>query len=117
PVELRRINDSMKDATGKDWSSRSLMTCYDEAGRAFGWSERKPEPGSMRDGDWLIGWGCASAIYPTHVGAAAARVQLTADGHARVQIAAHEIGTGVMTVVAQMAAERLEIPLDQVEIQ
>jgi xanthine dehydrogenase YagR molybdenum-binding subunit len=117
PIELRRVNDSTKDATGKEWSSRSLMRCYDEAAQAFGWSKRSAEPGSMRDGDWLIGWGCASAFYPTHIGAATARVQFSADGRAKVQLAAHEIGTGVMTVVAQMAAERLGIPLDHVQVE
>ena len=117
PVELRRVNDSMTDATGKAWSSRSLMKCFDQASSAFGWSKRSIEPGSMRDGDWLIGWGCASAVYPTHIGAATARVQFNADGRANVQLAAHEIGTGVMTVVAQMAAERLGIPLDQVTVE
>jgi xanthine dehydrogenase YagR molybdenum-binding subunit len=117
PVELRRINDSMTDATGKQWSSRSLMKCYDEAAHRFGWSERTPQPGSMRDGDWLIGWGCASAVYPTHVGAATARVRLMANGEARVQIAAHEIGTGTYTVIGQMAAERLGIPLSSVQVE
>jgi xanthine dehydrogenase YagR molybdenum-binding subunit len=117
PIELRRVNDSMKDATGKEWSSRSLMKCYDQAAQAFGWSKRSAKPGSMRDGDWLIGWGCASAVYPTHIGAGTARVQLTSDGRARVQIAAHEIGTGVMTVVGQMAAEHLGIPLDAVQVE
>jgi xanthine dehydrogenase YagR molybdenum-binding subunit len=117
PVELRRVNDSMTDATGKQWSSRSLMKCYDQASAAFGWSKRSAEPGSMRDGDWLIGWGCASAVYPTHIGAATARVQFNADGRANVQLAAHEIGTGIMTVVAQMAAERLGVPLDQVTVE
>jgi len=117
PVELRRINDSMKDATGKEWSSRSLMQCYDQAAERFGWGQRSAQPGSMRDGDWLIGWGCASAVYPTHLGAAAARVQLQANGKAHVLIAAHEIGTGVRTVVAQMAAERLGIPLAAVTIE
>ena len=110
PVEFRRINDSMVDATGKHWSSRSLMKCYDEAAAKFGWSKRSAEPGSMRDGDWLIGWGCASAVYPTHIGAATARVKLNSDGRAVVQVAAHEIGTGVMTVAGQMAANRLGIP-------
>ena len=117
PVELRRVNDSMKDATGKPWSSRSLMKCYDEAAAAFGWSKRSAEPGSMREGDWLIGWGCASAMYPTHIGAAAARVQLSSDGHARVQIAAHEIGVGIYTVLAQIAAEHLGIDVANVTVE
>jgi xanthine dehydrogenase YagR molybdenum-binding subunit len=117
PVELRRTNDSASDATGKQWSSRSLMKCYDEASERFGWSKRTPEPGSMRDVDWLIGWGCATAVYPTHVGAATARVLLTANGKARVQIAAHDLGTGAYTVIGQMAAEQLGIPLSAVSVE
>jgi xanthine dehydrogenase YagR molybdenum-binding subunit len=117
PIELRRVNDSMTDATGKPWSSRSLMKCYDEAAATFGWAKRSAQPGSMRDGDWLIGWGCASAIYPTHVGAATARVNLLADGKATVLIAAHEIGTGVRTVIAQMAAERLGIKVADITVE
>lgn len=117
PVELRRINDSKVDATGKPWSSRSLMTCYDQAAERFGWAQRSAEPGSMRDGDWLVGWGCASAMYPTHVGAAAARVRLQATGHALVQIAAHDLGTGAYTVIGQMAAERLSLPLSAVDVE
>ncbi len=117
PVELRRVNDSMKDGTGKPWSSRSLMRCYDQAAEAFGWAKRDAKPGSMKDGDWLVGWGCASAVYPTHVGAASARVRLEASGHASVQVAAHDIGTGAYTVIAQAAAERLGVPLSAVEVQ
>jgi xanthine dehydrogenase YagR molybdenum-binding subunit len=117
PVEFRRVNDSMQDATGKPWSSRSLMQCYDEASKAFDWSRRSAQPGSMRDGDWLIGWGCASAMYPTHVGTATAHVRLLATGETRVQIAAHDLGTGAYTVIAQMAAERLGVPLSAVTVE
>jgi len=118
PVELRRVNDTMVDSvTGKRWSSRSLMKCYDQAAEAFGWKQRDPRPGSMRDGDWLIGWGCATAVYPTHIGAATARVRLRSDGSVRVQTAAHEIGNGVYTVLAQLAAERLGVPLASVTVE
>jgi xanthine dehydrogenase YagR molybdenum-binding subunit len=117
PVELRRINDSSTDATGKQWSSRSLIKCYDQAAERFGWANRSAQPGSMRDGDWLIGWGCATAVYPTHVGAAAARVRLQANGTANVQIAAHDLGTGAYTVIGQMAAETLGIPLTSVTVE
>ena len=81
PVELRRINDTTTDPIeGKPYSSRSLMKCYDEAAAAFGWKRREPRRGSMRDGQWLIGWGCATAVYPTHVGAVTARVRLLPNG-------------------------------------
>jgi len=112
PVEFRRINDTMTDpVSGKPYSSRSLMQCYAQAGDAFGWKQRNAQPGSMRDGDWLIGWGCATALYPTHVATATARVRLTSDGKVRVQTAAHEIGNGAYTVIGQMAAEQLGVPL------
>jgi xanthine dehydrogenase YagR molybdenum-binding subunit len=93
------------------------MKCYDQAADKFGWSKRERKPGSMRDGDWLIGWGCASAVYPTHLGAATARVQLQANGKAQVLIAAHEIGTGVRTVVAQIGAEHLGIRMSDITVE
>jgi xanthine dehydrogenase YagR molybdenum-binding subunit len=118
PVEFRRINDTMTSPIGgKPYSSRSLMQCYDQAAAAFGWTDRKPQPGSMRDSDWLIGFGCASAFYPTHVAPAAARIRLMANGDVRVQTAAHEIGNGVYTVLAQMAAERLGVELASVSVE
>lgn len=118
PVELRRVNDTMTEPIkGLPYTSRSLMQCYDQAAAAFGWSKRNPAVGSMRQGDWLIGYGCATAVYPTNMGAAAARVRLAADGGARVQTAAHEIGTGACTVIAQMAAERLGVGVEAVTVE
>jgi xanthine dehydrogenase YagR molybdenum-binding subunit len=118
PVEFRRVNDTMKSPIDdKPYSSRSLMQCYDQAADAFGWKKRDARPGAMRDGDWLVGWGCATALYPTHIGPAAARVRLMPNGDVRVQIAAHEIGNGVYTVLGQMAAERLGIDLSSVTVE
>jgi xanthine dehydrogenase YagR molybdenum-binding subunit len=118
PIEFRRINDTMTSPIGgKPYSSRSLMQCYDQAAAAFGWKNRTPQPRSMRDGDWLVGFGCATALYPTHIGAAAARTRLMANGDVRVQTAAHEIGNGVYTVLAQIAAERLGAKLDSVTVE
>ena len=118
PVEFRRINDTAKSPIdGKPYSSRSLMTCYDQAADAFGWKERNPAPGSMRDGEWLVGFGCATALYPTHIGPAAARIRMKPNGDVHVQIAAHEIGNGVYTVLGQMAAERLGVDLASVTVE
>ncbi len=118
PVELRRINDTQTDpATGLKFSSRSLMKCFDVAAKRFGWADRRPAPMSHRDGDWLVGWGCASAAYPANIGAGAARVILETNGIATVKIAAHDLGTGSHTIIAQVAAERLGVTLDQVVVQ
>ena len=117
PVELRRVNDTMREPIkGLPFTSRSLMPCFDRAAEAFGWSKRDARPGSMRDGDWLVGWGCATSAYPTQMAAAAARVSLFPDGTARVETAGHEIGNGLYTVLAQTAAERLGLPIGKVSV-
>jgi xanthine dehydrogenase YagR molybdenum-binding subunit len=117
PIELRRINDTQTDPVdGLPFSSRSLMQCFDQAAGQFGWRARNPIPGSMSDGDWLVGFGCATACYPSNVGPAAARVSVTADGKATVGIAGHEIGTGAYTVVAITAARSLGITVADVTV-
>jgi xanthine dehydrogenase YagR molybdenum-binding subunit len=117
PIELRRVNDTTKEPIkGNAYTSRSLMACFDEGAKAFGWAKRNPEPKSMGDGDWLIGYGCATACYPTQMAPAAARVRLQSDGRVRVQIAGHEIGNGAYTVIAQAAAERLGVAVEKVSV-
>lgn len=117
PVELRRINDTASEPIGgKPYTSRGLMACFDAAAEAFGWSQRSTAPRSMSDGDWLIGYGCASTCYPTQMAPSAARVRLQRDGRTRVEIAGHEVGTGAYTVIAQAAAERLGVPLEKVTV-
>jgi xanthine dehydrogenase YagR molybdenum-binding subunit len=65
PIELRRVNDTQTEPIkGLPYTSRALMPCFDQAADAFDWKGRDPRPGSTRDGDWLIGWGCASSAYP-----------------------------------------------------
>lgn len=118
PVELRRINDTdCEPIKGLPYTSRALMPCFDAAAAAFGWHRRDPRPGSMREGDWDIGWGCAATTYPTHVAPAAVRVALSPEGRARVQSAAHDIGTGAYTVAALTAADQLGVALESVSVE
>src|SRR5450631_1469864 len=117
PIELRRINDTTREPiNGKPYTSRSLMACFDEGAKAFGWANRKSQPKSMSDGDWLIGYGCATTCYPTQMAPAAARVRLQRDGRTRVEIAGHEIGNGAYTVIGQAAAEKLGVPVEKVSV-
>ncbi len=117
PVELRRVNDTdIEPIGGLPYTSRSLMECFDAASAAFGWGDRTAEPGSMRDGDWLVGWGCAAAFYPAYAGHSAARVRLSADGRVHVSSAAHELGQGTYSMMAQVAAERLGVPIERVTV-
>jgi xanthine dehydrogenase YagR molybdenum-binding subunit len=118
PIELRRLNDTQTDPVdGKPFSSRSLMKCFDAAAARFGWAKRDPRPGSMRDGGWLIGWGCATSCYPSNIGPAAARLSLSPKGKATIQMAGHEIGTGASTVVAITVADRLGLNISDVTVE
>jgi xanthine dehydrogenase YagR molybdenum-binding subunit len=116
PVELRRRIEPEKDPTsGTAFSSRHLVEAYRTGAERFGWSQRPAAPGTRREGEWLIGMGCATATYPYYrMPGGAARIRLTADGRAVVQMASHEMGMGTATVQAQHAAERLGLPLDRV---
>jgi xanthine dehydrogenase YagR molybdenum-binding subunit len=116
PIELRRRIEPEKDPTsGAAFSSRNLVEAYRRGAERFGWDRRPGAPRSRRDGEWLIGMGCATATYPYYrMPGGAARIRLTADGRAIVQMASHEMGMGTATVQAQHAAERLGLPLDRV---
>ena len=117
PVELRRVNDTQTDpVSGHPFSSRSLMKCYDRAADKFGWRDRNPQPGSMRDGDWLIGWGCATSTYASNIGPAAARLSLSPAGKASVEMAGHELGTGAYTVAAITVANGLGLKIENVRV-
>jgi xanthine dehydrogenase YagR molybdenum-binding subunit len=118
PLELRLRNYADTDPeTGKPWSSKSLKECYAVAAKAFGWSKRNPKPRSMRDGDELIGWGMATATYPAHMFPASAVAILRADGTALVRAGSQDIGTGTYTVMSQVAAETLGLPVDKVRFE
>jgi len=115
PIELRRRNEpDIDEGDNRPFSSRSLMACYDEGARRFGWSRRTPEPRSMRDGRLQIGWGVASATYPALQNPASARVRLLADGTAEVEAAASDMGPGTYTSMTQIAAESLGLPMERV---
>ncbi len=116
PIELRLRNEPDKDpTTGAAFSSRHLVQAYRSGAERFGWGRRQA-PGSRREGQWLVGLGCATATYPYYrMPGGAARVTLRSDGRAKVEIAAHEMGMGTATAQVQIAAERLGLSMHDVE--
>ena len=118
PIELRIRNEPATDPTsGQPFSSRHLVQAYRMGATRFGWDNRDSRPGARREGEWLIGMGCATAIYPyNRFPGGAARITLTKNGHATVEVAAHEMGMGTATAQTQVTAERLGLPLEQVTV-
>lgn len=121
PLALRLKNYAEKDPeSGHPWSSKSLRECYRVASEKFGWKKRIAKPGSMRDGNVMIGYGMATATYPTNRQKASAIVYLTEQNgkvHALVQTATQDIGTGTYTVMTQVAADALGLPVEQVRFE
>ncbi|MGI8437036.1 MAG: xanthine dehydrogenase family protein molybdopterin-binding subunit [Chthoniobacterales bacterium] len=118
PVQLRMINHAEKHPT-KDvpFSAKFLLDCYRQGAEKFGWAQRKAEPKSMKDGEMLVGWGMATATYPAHKWAAAAKAILQADGSATVQCATHDLGTGAYTAFTQISSEQLGVPFERVKFE
>ena len=115
PLELRLrcYSDRDQDA-GLPYSSKKLRECYRQGAEAFGWDKRNPEPRSMRDSSELVGFGMATGVWEALQMTMAARIVLTANGHAEVTCATSDIGTGTHTIMAQVAAELLGLPLENV---
>jgi xanthine dehydrogenase YagR molybdenum-binding subunit len=118
PVQLRLTNYAEKEPE-KDipWSSKSLRECYRIGAERFGWARRTPEPGSMRLGRTLVGWGMATAAYPANRKGAKASAAINADGSVLVRSGTHDLGTGTYTVMAQIAADALGVSVSRVRFE
>jgi xanthine dehydrogenase YagR molybdenum-binding subunit len=116
PIALRIRNEPEQDpTTGRPHSSRHLVEAYRKGAERFGWSKRNSQPRMRREGEWLVGMGCATATYPYHrMPGGAARITLSKEGRARVEIAAHEMGMGTSTAQTQVIAARLGLPMEYV---
>jgi xanthine dehydrogenase YagR molybdenum-binding subunit len=118
PIELRIRNEPSEDPEKYiPFSSRHLIACMQEGARRFGWDKRNPKPGQMHDGRWLMGMGMAAATRGNPLQLSKANVRLDADGTATVRMAMTDIGTGTYTILAQIAAEMLGLPMDRVRVE
>jgi xanthine dehydrogenase YagR molybdenum-binding subunit len=115
PLELRLINYSDKNQIeDRRYSSKQLRECYRQGAEKFGWSNRSPQPRSMRDGNELVGWGMATGIWEAMQMPASAKAVLTANGNVEIASATADIGPGTYTWMTQLAAEMLGVPIENV---
>jgi xanthine dehydrogenase YagR molybdenum-binding subunit len=115
PIELRLRNEpEAHPESGLPFSSRNLVACLREGAERFGWSGRDPAPAARRDGPWLVGTGVAASTYPSFRRPAQATARALEDGTFLVRIAAADIGTGARTVLTQLAADALDVPVERV---
>jgi xanthine dehydrogenase YagR molybdenum-binding subunit len=117
PIELRIRNEPEKDpSSGLPFSARHLVDAWRAGAERFGW-DRRAAPGTLREGEWLIGTGCASATYPyARFPGGGARIRLDKTGHATVEVPANDMGMGTSTTQTIITAERLGLPLERVTV-
>ncbi|MER7011786.1 xanthine dehydrogenase family protein molybdopterin-binding subunit [Saccharopolyspora sp. NPDC000359] len=113
PIELRRRNSSIAPP-GKDlqWSSKHLDECFQIGAERFGWAQRSPR--GREDGDWLVGMGVATAMFPALRFPATVEITLRADGSAVISTSGADPGTGLLTVLALVGAESLAVPVERI---
>jgi xanthine dehydrogenase YagR molybdenum-binding subunit len=117
PVELRLRNDTQTDPEHHlPFASRHLAECLREGAVRFGWSQRITKPANMADGRWLIGFGVASATRGDVLRSATARARLMPDDRLVVELAMTDIGTGTYTILTQIAADAMEMPVERVTV-
>jgi xanthine dehydrogenase YagR molybdenum-binding subunit len=118
PIELRIRNEPEVDPERNvPYSERRVVECLREGARRFKWERRQQQPGTVRDGRWLVGFGVAAAIRVHPQAPVKVRVRLAPDGTCIVSSDMTDIGTGTYTILAQVAAERLGLPVDQVRVE
>jgi xanthine dehydrogenase YagR molybdenum-binding subunit len=114
PIDLRLRNYAEVDPeSGKEWSSKSLRECYAAGAEHFGWHRRQSRS-QEREGDERIGYGMATAAYPTNQFPATARLVFQVDGTVVAQSATQEIGQGAITSLTHVVATELGLPMNRV---
>ena len=117
PLELRLKNYSEWDQNeDKPFTSNALKDCYYRGAERFGWSKRKPEARSTREGRELVGYGMASGIWEAFRVPTSARAALAPNGTLEIGCATADIGTGTYTILTQIGAEMLGLPIDNVTV-
>jgi len=115
PLALRLKNYAERDATNDlPYSTKELRACYAQGAERFGWSGRPLAPRSMRDGREWVGWGMATGTWDAMQMFARVRAVLHADGRLELASAASDIGTGTYTVMSQIGAASMGLPMEQV---
>jgi xanthine dehydrogenase YagR molybdenum-binding subunit len=118
PIELRIRNEPEADPdSGLPFSSRHLIACLREGARRFGWERRAPSPRARMEAGWLVGTGVAASTYPGfRLPGSSATVRVGRGGRYSVLIGAADIGTGTWTALTQIAADALEVPVEDVDL-
>jgi xanthine dehydrogenase YagR molybdenum-binding subunit len=115
PIELRLNNYTARDPERNlPWSSKYLKECYTRGAERIGWENRPVKPGSLREGEWLAGYGIGCGAFGAYRGRALAKVRMMADGTVNIQSATSDIGPGTGTAMTLIASDLLGVPANRI---
>ncbi len=95
-------------------SSKYLKECYQLGAERIGWDKRPTKPGTLTDGEWMVGYGIGCGAFGAYRNKASAKIKLLADGTVNIQSATSDIGPGTATSMTLIAAETLGIGADKI---
>jgi len=118
PIEFRKLNYAEKDQEqNKPWSSKFLLECYEGGMERIGWKNRKNEPGSVKEGNWLVGYGMGTGTFGCYRSATSVKAKFLANGDLVLQCSVNDMGPGTATMMTAIGAEVIGLPSENVIIE
>ena len=117
PIEFRLVNHADADQEKNiPWSSKYLKECYEMGADHIGWKNRKMAPGTLKDGDWLTGYGMGTGSFGAFRGEASVKARLQADGSLVLECSVNDMGPGTATMMTAIAAKEMDLSPDKITI-
>ncbi|MFB3387510.1 xanthine dehydrogenase family protein molybdopterin-binding subunit [Flavobacterium sp. LAR06] len=118
PIEFRKLNYAEKDLEqNKPWSSKYLLECYEGGMERIGWKNRKNKPGSVKEGEWLVGYGMGTGTFGCYRSPTSVKAKFLADGNLVLQCSVNDMGPGTATMMTAIGAEITGLPSENVIIE
>lgn len=118
PIEFRKRNYAEKDQEqNKPWSSKYLLECYEAGMEKIGWKNRKNEPGAVKEGNWLVGYGMGTGTFGCYRSPTSVKAKFLANGDLVLQCSVNDMGPGTATMMTAIGAEVIGLPAENVIIE
>ncbi|HEX2533110.1 MAG TPA: xanthine dehydrogenase family protein molybdopterin-binding subunit, partial [Chitinophagaceae bacterium] len=118
PIEFRLRNHADKDPERNlPWSSKHLKECYAMGAERIGWKNRQLQPGALKEGDWLVGYGMGTGSFGAFRWVATVKARLQPDGSLLLQCSVNDMGPGTATMMTAVASESMGMGAGKIRIQ
>jgi xanthine dehydrogenase YagR molybdenum-binding subunit len=118
PIEFRLLNHADTDPERNlPWSSKYLKDCYQLGAERIGWNQRQKQPGMLREGDWLVGYGMGTGSFGAFRSSATVRARFQADGKLLLQCSVNDMGPGTATMMTKVASDVMRFPANSIQVQ